>query len=230
MKNLKLKTALAAVTLAAASLATPLSAHANDGRCADTSSTVLGAITGGVAGAAIGDGVARRGQSTEIGILGAVLGGLAGAAVGDSISGCENYDPRRTSAPVYTQPTSAPVYTQPTTVYSTPQARTVYTSPRIVTQAPVYTTPAPVYRTNTSFSNNRGFNNNQNRLFQIDREIDRLCHEIDFLKAERRRSRGRRNGLRNRIKELEFIVADLERERRQIRKFGHNSRNSFRSY
>ena len=223
MKNLKLKTALAAVTLAAASLATPLSAHANDGRCADTSSTVLGAITGGVAGAAIGDGVARRGQSTEIGILGAVLGGIAGAAVGDSISGCENYDPRRTSAPVYTQPTSAPVYTQPTTVYSTPQARTVYTSPRIVT-------PAPVYRTNTSFSNNRGFNNNRNRLFQIDREIDRLCHEIDFLKAERRRSRGRRNGLRNQIKELEFIVADLERERRQIRKFGHNSRNSFRSY
>ena len=241
MKNLKLKTALAAVTLAAASLATPLSAQAQDFRngqnfrnnnidCSDTSNTVLGGLAGGVAGAAIGDGIAGRGQSTEIGILGAVIGGIAGAAIGDSASGCENFDRSNVGftqqapvysqqAPVYTQ--QAPVYTQPTTVYSNPP-RTVYTSPRIVT-------PAPVYNTTTSYSSNRGFNQGQNRLFQIDREIDRLCHEIDYLKAQRRRSR-HSSGLKSQIKQLEYRVDDLRRERKQIQKYGSNSRNSYRSY
>jgi len=268
MKNLKISTALAAVTLAAASLATPLTAQANNfgNNCADESTTVLGAIAGGVAGAAIGDGVAGRGQSTEIGILGAVLGGVAGAAIGDSISGCENYDPNRqaypttTSYPTTSYPTTngvytsqQPVYAPPTTVYSEP--RTVYTSPRIVTptpppvytqpqvvtSAPVYTQPrvvtpapvytqSPVYSTNTSYGSNRGFDQTQNRLFQLDHEIDRLCDEIDYLKAQRRRARGRSSGLKSRIKQLEYRVDDLKRERKQIRKYGLNSRNSFRSY
>jgi len=172
MKNLKLKTALAAVTLAAASLATPYSAQAQDFRnvnCSDTTNSVIGAIAGGTAGAAIGDRVARRGQSTEIGILGAVIGGIAGAAIGDSASDCENFNNR--SNRVITS--SAPVYTAPTTVYSSP--RTVYTSPRVVTQR--------------SYSSNRGFNQTRNRLIEIDYEIDRLCSEIDYLKAQRRRSR-----------------------------------------
>ena len=219
MKNLKLKTALAAVTLAAASLATPYSAQAQDFRnanCSDTTNSVIGAIAGGTAGAAIGDRVARRGQSTEIGILGAVIGGIAGAAIGDSASDCENFNNR--SNRVITS--SAPVYTAPTTVYSSP--RTVYTSPRVVTQS-------PVYRTNTSYSSNRGFNQTRNRLIEIDYELDRLCSEIDYLKAQRRRSR-HSSGLRSQIKQLEYRVDALERERKQIKKFGFNNRNSFRSY
>jgi uncharacterized protein YcfJ len=72
LKNAKVTTALAAVTLAAATLATPLSAQAQDYRnydrdCQDTSNSVLGAVVGGTAGAAIGDRIAGRGQSTEIG-------------------------------------------------------------------------------------------------------------------------------------------------------------------
>jgi len=122
-----------------------------------------------------GDGIAGRGESTELGILGAVIGGIAGAAIGDSVSDCENFNRSNTQG----FQTNNPVYTQPTTVYSNP--RTVYTSPRIVTPAPVYRTQSPVYRTNTSYSNNRGFNQTQNRLFQIDREIDRLCDEIDIM-------------------------------------------------
>ena len=225
MKNLKITTALAAVTLAAASLATPLSAHAQDFRsCGDTGNSVLGAVVGGTAGAAIGDGIAGRGESTELGILGAVIGGIAGAAIGDSVSDCENFNRSNTQG----FQTNNPVYTQPTTVYSNP--RTVYTSPRIVTPAPVYRTQSPVYRTNTSYSNNRGFNQTQNRLFQIDREIDRLCDEINYLKVQRRRSRGHRSGLKSRIKQLEYRVDDLRRERKDIKKFGFNNHNSFRSY
>jgi len=98
-----------------------------------------------------------------------------------------------------------------------------------VTPAPVYNTQSPVY-TSTTYNSNRGFNNDRNRLFQIDREIDRLCHEIDYLKDQRRRSRGKNSGLKSRIKQLEYRVDDLERERKQIRKYSKNNRNSFRSY
>jgi len=107
-----------------------------------------------------------------------------------------------------------------------------------IAQVDVKTSAAPTLRASrqtilfirTSFGNNRGFNQGQNRLFQIDREIDRLCYEIDNLKAQRRRGRGKSSGLKSRIKQLEYRVDDLERERKQIRKFGINSRNSFRSY
>jgi len=41
----------------------------------NTGNQVIGALIGGVAGAALGDGIAGRGQSTEFGIAGGLLGG-----------------------------------------------------------------------------------------------------------------------------------------------------------
>ena len=225
MKKFNVTTALAAVTLAAASLATPLSAQAQDYRnanCSDGSNAVLGAIAGGVAGAAIGDGVARRGQSTEIGILGAIIGGVAGAAVGDSISDCENRD--RTNRRVTT--TSYPTRTTSNRTYTSSNP-VVYTSTSpVYRQNQGYTTSRPVYSTTVNYGHNSR-NNVADRIYQIDRRIDDLCRELDYLKAQRRRS-GRHHGVSRQVENLEYRIADLRRERKYLKKSSKRSNRSFR--
>lgn len=228
MTNLKIKTALAAVTLAAATIAMPLSASAQDynRKCADTSNGVLGAVVGGSAGAAIGESIAGRGDRTEGAILGAIIGGIAGAAVGDSASDCENR--QRTVNRGYTTTTHYPTRTN-----------------RVQTTTRGYQTVGHnghghtrTRTTNRGYNNNRGHNSNrgynqdynrgQNRLYQIDRDIERLRNERAYLKDERRRSRNYRPGIERRLDRIGHRLAELKRERKQIKRYSDNRRNDYR--
>ncbi|GGX55768.1 hypothetical protein GCM10011309_00520 [Litorimonas cladophorae] len=216
MTNLKLKTALAAVTLAAATIAMPLSASANDykRKCADTSNGVLGAVVGGTAGAAIGESIAGRGDRTEGAILGAIIGGIAGAAVGDSASGCEN-DTRYVNRG-HTTTNHYPVRNN-----------------RVQTTTRGYQTVGHnTHRNTRGYTDNRGYNRNynqgQNRLYQIDRKIEQLRQERAYLKDERRRSRNYRPGIERRLDRISYRLAELKRERKQIKRYSDIRRNDYR--
>jgi len=74
--SLTFKSTIIAVAATAFAISTPAHAQFNNG-----GNQLLGAAIGGVAGAALGDGIAGRGQSTEFGIAGGILGGIAGAAI-----------------------------------------------------------------------------------------------------------------------------------------------------
>lgn len=230
MKNINVKTALTAVTLAAAAIATPLSAQARDynDKCGDTSNAVIGAVVGGTAGAAIGDRIASRGNSTEIGILGAIIGGVAGAAVGDSASDCEHdnrYSNNSYNNGRVTTTTHYPART--TTQYPT----------RTTTHYPTQTTNR-VYQTaghsgrsygTTTYGNNRGYNNTTQRLYQVQIQIDDLKREREFLKKERRRSYSNDRQINRRLNRVENRLDDLRRERKQLRKYADNRRNNYRT-
>lgn len=223
MKNINVKTALTAVTLAAAAIATPLSAQARDynDKCGDTSNAVIGAVVGGTAGAAIGDRIASRGNSTEIGILGAIIGGVAGAAVGDSASNCEHdnrYSNNSYNNGRVTTTTHYPART--TTQYPT---RTTTSTNR------VYQTAGHSGRSygTTTYGNNRGYNNTTQRLYQVQIQIDDLKRERDFLKKERRRSYSNNRQIDRRLNHVENWLDSLKRERTQLRKYADNRRNSY---
>ena len=84
--SLTFKTAVIAVATTAFAFSAPASAHDtgyahSHQQSSNGADQFVGAIIGGVAGAAIGDGIAGRGQSKELGILGGLLGGVAGAAI-----------------------------------------------------------------------------------------------------------------------------------------------------
>lgn len=209
MKNVNLKTALTAVTLAAAAFATPLSASAADYRkCNDTTNGIAGGVIGGSAGAAIGESIAGRGNRTEGAILGAIIGGIAGAAVGDSASNCEKdtrYDNRRVVTTTNHYPT-----------------RTVVTRP-------------VVHTVGYSTSNNRNYRANDHGnsrrvdpLYRIDREIEQTRREGDRLKREIKYARrGNRRGLQRALdancRQLDY----LKSERKRIKK---SANNSYRNY
>lgn len=217
MTNLKIKTALAAVTLAAATLAMPLSAHAGDynRKCSDTSNGVLGAVIGGTVGAAIGDGVAGRGDSTEAGILGAVIGGIAGAAIGDSASDCEN--DKRQANRGYTTTTHYPAQTQRgVTVRTVGHNTRTYGNSRNHNQR--------------GYTQTRSYNQRYNNdpLFRIDREIEDLRRERAYLKDERRRSRGYRPGIERRLDRVAHRLDQLKRERKRVKRYTDNRRNDYR--
>jgi hypothetical protein len=216
VKNVKIKMALAAVTLAAATIAMPLSASAQDynRKCADTSNGVLGAVVGGTAGAAIGESIAGRGDRTEGAILGAIIGGIAGAAVGDSASGCEN-DKRYTNRG-----------------YTTTQHYPTRTNRVQTTTRGYQTVGHNTHRNDRGYNNNRGYNRNynqgQNRLYQIDRKMEQLRQERAYLKDERRRSRNYRPGIERRLDRIGHRLAELKRERKQIKRYSDNRRNDYR--
>ena len=122
--SLKFKFAVIAVATTAFALSTPAHAQFNN-----SGNQILGAAIGGVAGAALGDGIAGRGQSTEFGIAGGILGGIAGAAIaGNGNSNRSGYSQGGYSqggysqGGYYQQPT---YYQQPVTYYQQP----VYSSP-----------------------------------------------------------------------------------------------------
>jgi len=82
--SLKFKCAVIAVATTAFAMSAPAHAQFNNTNFNNSSNSgnqVLGALIGGVAGAALGDGIAPRGLSDEFGIAGGLLGGVAGAAI-----------------------------------------------------------------------------------------------------------------------------------------------------
>ena len=211
MTKLNIKTALTAVTLAAATFAAPLSAQAADynRNCNDTTNSVAGGLIGGSVGAAIGEGIAGRGDRTEGAILGAIIGGIAGAAIGDGASDCERNTSRTNS-------------------------RTV------VTNYPTRTVAANTVYSNRGYSNagyNRGVttvsyghdnrNNSKDRLYRLDREIDDLCQERIYLKKKIRSTRGYNPSLERRLDGINYKLAELERERKLVKKAA-NRRNAYR--
>lgn len=216
MTNVKTKTALAAVTLAAATLITPLSASAADYRkCNDTTNGVVGGVIGGSVGAAIGEEIAGRGDRTEGAVLGAIIGGIAGAAIGDGASDCEKdkrYNNRRTVTTHY--PTRT---TNTHRGYQTVGHNSHRNSNR-----------------NRNYGYNRGYNQTSygygrrgDRLYQIDRQIDDLRRERAYLKDERRRSRHYRPGIERRLDRIAYRLDELKRERKRIKK-RKNRRSDYR--
>ncbi len=226
MTHLKIKTALTAVTLAAATLAMPLSAQAGDynRKCNDTTNGVAGAVIGGTVGAAIGDGLAGRGDSTEAGILGAIIGGIAGAAIGDSASGCENDHKYRTTTTRY-----------PTTTTYTPR-HSSHGQTRGYSQNSGYSRNSGYNRTSGyqtvghRSSRRSGYNGystgyNSDPLYQIDREIERVRFEGDNLKRELKYSRGYNSDISRRLTENGYRLEQLKRERKRIKKYTDSRKN-----
>ena len=214
MTNVKIKTALTAVTLAAAALATPLSASAADYRkCNDTTNGVAGGLIGGTVGAAIGEEIAGRGDRTEGAVLGAIIGGIAGAAIGDGASDCEKdnrYNNRRVV----------------TTQYPT---RTVTTTRGYQTVG--HTGHRGTTTTHRNYGYDRGYDRGYSRrvdpLYRIDREIQQTRREGDRLKRQLRNSRGYRPGLHRALEANGRQLKYLKRERKRIKKY-NNRHNDYR--
>jgi hypothetical protein len=218
------KTALAAVTLAAATLALPASASAADYRnnCSDTENAILGGVVGGSLGTVIGEGIAGRGDRTEGAVLGAIIGGIAGAAIGDGATDCEKrYDRNR----VYT------TQGQTTRHYPTrTQTRTVYTSPHVQTVGHPGRGHGHAHGRNRGNSS-YGYNNRYNDpLYQIDRQIEDVRRRGDQLKREIRYSRHYNPRLERRLERNGRKLKELKRERRRIKKFTDRQRDRNSGY
>jgi uncharacterized protein YcfJ len=221
MKNAKTKTALAAVALAAATFATPLTASAADYRkCKDTNNGVAGGVIGGSVGAAIGEQIAGRGDRTEGAVLGAIIGGIAGAAIGDGVSDCEKdkrFNDRR----------------HVTTYYPT-QTRNTNRGYRNVGHHSNRNRSYGYNQRNRNYSYDRGYGHTHygrsgraERLYQIDRQIDDLRRERAFIKEECRRSRYARPRLERRLDKIAYRLDELKRERKRLKK-GKDYRRDYR--
>lgn len=211
-KTKTVKTALAAVTLAAATFALPATAFAGNSynkNCADTENAILGGVVGGSLGTVIGEEIAGRGDKTEGAILGAIIGGIAGAAIGDGANDCEKTDKRYRTANQY--PTR--------TTYGNNNAR-------------VQTVGHKSHRRHTTHNDygyNRGYR--VDPLERVKREIERTRYEGDRLKRELKYSRGYRPDLRRAIEANGYRLDQLKREKRRIKKYGNSydyRRNDYR--
>jgi len=215
--NTKTKTALAAVTLAAAVFVTPLSASAADYRkCKDTVNGVTGSVIGGSVGAVAGREIAGRGDRTEGAVIGAIIGGIAGAAIGDGASDCEKdvrYNERRvvTTRNHYPTRTTNTHRGYQTVGHNGHNRRTTNRN----------------YGYDRGYGQDRGYNRRANRLYQIEREIDQTRREGDRLKRRLRNSYGPRPRLRRAIDENGRHLKYLKKERKRIKK-ASNRRNDYR--
>ncbi|MEP3654574.1 MAG: glycine zipper 2TM domain-containing protein [Litorimonas sp.] len=211
MIKLKTKTALAAVTLAAAALATPLSASAADYRkCNDTTNGVAGGLIGGTVGAAIGEEIAGRGDRTEGAVLGAIIGGIAGAAIGDGASDCEKdnrYNNRQVVTTQYPTRTVTTTRGYQTVGHNGHNRRTT---------------------TTRNYGYDRGYSRRVDPLYRIDREIDQTRREGDRLKRQLRNSRGYRPGLHRALEANGRHLKYLKRERKRIKKSYNNGYRNYR--
>jgi len=235
VKHVKIKTALTAVTLAAAAFATPLSASAADYRnCKDTVNGVAGGVIGGSVGAIAGREIAGRGNRTEGAVLGAIIGGIAGAAVGDGASDCEKYDSYDRRAvtttnhyPVRTQ--TYPVRTQSYPVRTTTTTRGYHNVGH--TGHNHRTTTNRSYEYDRGYSTDRGYGRRADPLRRIDREIEQTRREGDRLKRKLRRSRHHRPGLHRALDENGRHLRYLKKERRRIKRMAERRaerRNDYR--
>lgn len=229
MKNVKIKTALTAVTLAAAALATSLPAYAAgeyQRNCNDTTNGLAGGVIGGSVGAAIGESIAGRGDRTEGAILGAIIGGIAGAAVGDGASDCEKdnrYDTRRVVTNTNHYPTRTRNY--PT--------RTTTTHRGYQTVGHPSNNGRRRGHSNRHYGSDRGYTTtsygyNADPLFRINREIEQTRREGDRLKRELKYSNGHRRGLRRALEANGRQLDYLKKERRRIKKYSDQRRNDYR--
>ena len=212
MKALNAKTGLAAVTLAAATLFTPMAAQAGDyNKCKDTENAVAGGLIGGTLGTVIGEEIAGRGDRTEGAILGAVIGGIAGAAIGDGVNDCEKYETRRRRG--YT--------TVPSRGYSSSYT----TRPAISTVG--YHGNHGSYGHNNYGHNSYGYNNGRSsdRLFRLDRRIDNLRRERAYIKRGRHLSRWEYR----RLDEIGNELHRLKKKRKRIKREARNYRD-YRDY
>ncbi len=221
MKNVKIKTALTAVTLAAAALATSLPAYAGEYKrnCNDTTNGVAGGLIGGSVGAAIGEGIAGRGDRTEAAVLGAIIGGIAGAAIGDGATDCEKdtrYDTRRVVSTTNHYPTR-----------TTNTHRGYQTVGHSNHRDRGYRTTRRDYGSNRGYTS-YGYGHNADPLRRIDREIERTRREGDRLKRELRYARGYRPDLRRALTANGYRLDELKRERKRIKKYSNNRRNDYR--
>lgn len=201
-KTRNVKTALAAVTLAAATFALPTAAQAGNYKrnCADTENAILGGVVGGSLGTVIGEEIAGRGDKTEGAVLGAIIGGIAGAAIGDGANDCEK-DKRR-----YRTDNHYPT----TTTYGHRNSG--------------YQTVG--HRSNRGYSYNRG--HRADPLYRIDREIEQTRREGKRLKRELKYARGYRPDLRRAIDRNGYRLEQLKRERKRIKKYGTYRNNDYR--
>lgn len=209
MTKLNLKTALTAVTLAAATFAAPLSAQASDynRKCNDTTNSVAGGLIGGSVGAAVGEQIAGRRDRTEGAVIGAIIGGLAGAAIGDGASDCERDNVRS--------------YDNRGRNYNTSNNRYVtttrYPSRNVVSNTGFQTVGFNRGFSNVSYGHTDRISLNR-RLHRIDRQIEDLRRECAYLLSQRKRSRRGRHGIDRRLDQISYSLKQLERERKQLKK------------
>lgn len=210
-KTTTVKTALAAVTLAAATFALPATAQAGNSynkNCSDTENAVLGGVVGGSLGTVIGEEIAGRGDKTEGAILGAIIGGIAGAAIGDGANDCEKNKPRYRTTNHYPA----------TTTYGTRNSGYQTVGHR-----------SGRHTSHNGYQRTRGYSSrgyNSDPLYRIDREIERVRFEGEQLEREIRYSRGYRPDLHRRLDENGYRLKQLKKERKRIKKYG-NSRNDY---
>lgn len=208
------KTALAAVTLAAATFALPTAAFAGDYRkdCSDTENAILGGVVGGSLGTVIGEEIAGRGDRTEGAVLGAIIGGIAGAAIGDGASDCEKRTTRTRSYNKRGYP-----------VRTTTRGHSGY-----------QTVGHNGHRGHNGHNRNRNRNHNtgygydtrrHDPLYQIDRQIEEVRREGDRIKREIKYSRYYNPRLEQARERNGRRLKNLKRERKRIKQFNERQRD-----
>ena len=210
MKNVLFnKKSLVAITLAAATLVSPLTANAQDFSNRrgnnDAGAQIAGGLIGGSVGAILGEEIAGRGNRTEGAVLGAIIGGVAGAAIGEGVA-----DGNKTS------------------VRSNRRFRQNRFNNGFNNRG---------FRNrgfgnrgfNTRFVNNRrGFNHNRGFGHNISAssytQIDRIDYRLDVLKQDRRNIcaeleyKGHDPYLKDRLAKVEYEIAELKERRRYLKR------------
>lgn len=213
MAKLNAKTTLAAVALAAATIATPAISHAGnysttafeDCRTNTEDQVVAGAI-GAVLGGVLGSQVSGNGARTEGSVLGAVLGGAAGAAIADGNNDCDKIRKRSTYN------TTSRGYDRGYTTN-----RTVYTSPRVTTVH------------HRDYGNRRGYNRGTRGYDRgYDRggydRVDRINRRMDYLRSERAELKreqsyyGYSRRIDRRLNQIAYELDDLKKRKRRVKK------------
>lgn len=200
----KFNKTLAAATLAAAAFAVAPAASAADYRkCKDTEAAVAGGLIGGSLGTIIGEEIAGRGDRTEGAIAGAVIGGIIGSAIGDGASDCEK-DGRiyRNGRYVGNHSHSHSTRGYPTTTRVSHSGHGTSYGQR-----------------SRGYNNgyNRGFDQRDSQLRQIDRQIRDLREERRFLK-DRARYNGYNRQTERRLDRIARRLDRLKDDRKRVKR------------
>lgn len=218
MAHLNAKKTLTAVALAAATIATPAFAHANnyattsynsyhDDCRSNIDEQVLAGAVGAVLGGVLGSQVSGNGARTEGSVLGAVLGGAAGAAIADGNNDCDKIRKRsvsNTQSRVYDQGYTNTGYSSGRRVSS----RTVYTAPRVTTVS-------------TGGYSDRGYGYNNRGGYD---PIDRINRRMDHLRKERAALKreqsyyGHSRRIDRRLYDIKCELADLKDRKKYVKK------------
>ncbi|MEP1230506.1 MAG: glycine zipper 2TM domain-containing protein [Litorimonas sp.] len=201
MKNVIFtKKSLVAITLAAATLVSPLTANAQNFSSRqsnnDAGAQIAGGLIGGSLGAILGEEIAGRGNRTEGAIVGAIIGGVTGAAIGEGIAS-DNKTTRR--------------------VTNNSRFNNSGFTTRISTN-------------NRGFNSNQGFNHrvaasSYTQIDKIDYQLNALkrdrhdiCVELEY--------RGYNPYLKKRLAQIDYEILELK-DRRQFLKRKKNTRRFY---